>query len=803
MTDTIPAPAPEQTDDEPETGVVVVALPAATDPITAASSEQPGAHMTLVFLGDSTADAGTVGADALAAAVADWAAKIDGPITEGVAGRATLGTDQADVVLIDAASFAEIRNGMAAADSGAIGTVTGHVTQFPVWTPHVTLGYPDTPAAADYAGESVTFDRLALWYGDDYREFPLGAAADTPDATPEPKPLADPSPGDTSFALVDAPSAVPADEAPAAPADEDEDDIDEPVTVPFHGVAAPMGLESGDRRMFAEGSLSWRNLPLPLTYQFIGTDGHDQRVTVGRIDQLWVNDRNEVEFSGEFASPTLEPYVDKVIGGIIEGWIKGVSVDLDKASWQIPDVKDVFESEEEVLDAMFNKPVDVVTDGRISAICIVDIPAFQEAYIALGEAPCVDCAAEPTADVELPDDDTALAAAAFRQGLAALIDDDPELTAFARSVPSDPDTLASLDAVVAAAFAPGTHDGPGWITAPRATQRIRNYWVRGEGAAKIKWGVGGDFNRCRSQLAKYVQNPDWLAGLCANMHKEALGVWPGQEDGGALAASAGVMAPAYRLVEPEPEALVAAGVPVVPPREWFQNPNLDGPTPLTVTDDGRVFGHAAQWGVCHIGLPVCTTAPHSATGYAYFQVGLIRTTDGDVPVGHITMATGHAGLKLSAQATAAHYDNTSNVAADVAAGEDAYGIWVAGAARPNLDEQEIRELRAAVISGDWREIRGNLEMVAAHAVNTPGFPIPRTALAASGHQQTALIAAGIVQREDPQQKRLEASTALVNAVADAIEHRAAVRSRTAAARTIINQERISAARRIIDGVQLR
>jgi hypothetical protein len=50
------------------------------------------------------------------------------------------------------------------------------------------------------------------------------------------------------------------------------------------------------------------------------------------------------------------------------------------------------------------------------------------------------------------------------------------------------------------------------------TERIRRYWTKGKGAGKIRWGAPGDFNRCRTQLAKYVQNPDWLAGLCANMH---------------------------------------------------------------------------------------------------------------------------------------------------------------------------------------------------------------------------------------------------------------------------------------------
>ena len=56
-----------------------------------------------------------------------------------------------------------------------------------------------------------------------------------------------------------------------------------------------------------------------------------------------------------------------------------------------------------------------------------------------------------------------------------------------------------------------TEDGPGWLTHPIDTDRLRDYWVRGPGAAKINWGVPGDFNRCRSQVAKYIK-PQHLSG---------------------------------------------------------------------------------------------------------------------------------------------------------------------------------------------------------------------------------------------------------------------------------------------------
>jgi hypothetical protein len=59
-----------------------------------------------------------------------------------------------------------------------------------------------------------------------------------------------------------------------------------------------------------------------------------------------------------------------------------------------------------------------------------------------------------------------------------------------------------------------------------STARIKNYWAHGEGAAKINWGVPGDFDRCVAHLSKYV-SPGIVKGLCANLHHEATGAWPG------------------------------------------------------------------------------------------------------------------------------------------------------------------------------------------------------------------------------------------------------------------------------------
>lgn len=190
-------------------------------------------------------------------------------------------------------------------------------------------------------------------------------------------------------------------------------------------------------------------------------------------------------------------------------------------------------------------------------------------------------------------------------------------------------------------------------------------------------------------------------------------------------------------------AITASGekIPVAPPEEWFSDPGLDGPTPLTVTADGQVFGHIATWDTSHIGLPGNVKPPKSHSDYAFFRTGEVVTASGKtVPVGQLTLSGGHAPLSADASAAVKHYDDTASAVADLAAGEDRHGIWVAGAVRPDVTPGQIRALRASAPSGDWRPINGRLEMVALCQVNVPGFPVARSVVA--GGEIMALVAAG-------------------------------------------------------------
>lgn len=764
MTDVATAPVEqdETTDQEPRGGVVVVALPAESDPIHAASSEQPSAHMTLAFLGDISELSGkNVSIDDLAANVEQWAGKIDGPITEGVAGTAVLGGDKAQVVLIDASAFAQIVDGITHEKSehytsGApddeeledspIARAWSETEQFPVWTPHVTLGYPEAPPTGEFTGDSVTFDRLALWAGDDYREFPLGSA---PQETPAQDPIV------AAAVIADAPVDEVNDTPVDAEADDEDDDIDEMVEIPFHGVAAPVDRPTGDRRMFRSEGVTFDDRVI-LRYAEEDWGAHAGARRIGRVTDLWIED-GLIKYKGYFAAGLKD--VDTVIAGLADGTLGGVSVDVDDTTREATDISTIVVPQEASVDELnaalqqaMNPDVTVYATARIRGITVVDIPAFVEAYIALGDCDCPDEVAEHDEsdtgpEIEITDEDLD----GFAAELVQLSMDHNDVLDFVTQVTErTPVAVAPARAVIAAAFAPGTHDGPGWITNPVATSRIRRYWVSGKGAGKIRWGAPGDFNRCRSQLAKYVQNPDWLAGLCANMHKEALGVWPGQEGGGRRG---GLVASGAKPSRPSIVVVASGyGSDVLPPRAWFENPGLTEKTPLTITPEGRIFGHLATWDTCHIGQQgVCVTPPRSVTDYAYYHLGLAETDGGDVEVGHITMGTGHAGLRDSSRAAAAHYDNTGAVVADVSVGDDEIGIWFSGALR-DVTPSQRRELKAAKLSGDWRDFgHEELDLVAALAVNVAGYPVPRRAIAASGGRQSALVAAGIVleEREHP------------------------------------------------------
>lgn len=237
--------------------------------------------------------------------------------------------------------------------------------------------------------------------------------------------------------------------------------------------------------------------------------------------------------------------------------------------------------------------------------------------------------------------------------------------------------------------------------------------------------------------AKYT--PEQLKAIKSRIKKA------GEEYGIEFADDEAGMAAENLSLEDDAGTLLASVAPLEPPSAWFSNPGLTSPTPLTIDEDGHVFGHLAQWKVCHVGIGrSCVMAPKTRTNYQLFRVGTVRCEDGQtVPIGKITLGTGHANAHWGIVPSRQHYDNTGWAAAVVNVGEDRHGIWVNGSLTTTMTPERIAELRAASLSGDWREVNGNLELIAALAVNSPGFPIYRE----QNGRAFSLAAVGVIGQE--------------------------------------------------------
>lgn len=191
---------------------------------------------------------------------------------------------------------------------------------------------------------------------------------------------------------------------------------------------------------------------------------------------------------------------------------------------------------------------------------------------------------------------------------------------------------------------------------------------------------------------------------------------------------------------------ILAHAPAAPPDGFFQDPELQELQRwVTVTEDGRVMGHLAGFGECHIGMAGRCITPEALTagGFDYFRHGHVVTSSGQqIATGPIALRGGHASpdRSVSWRQAQAHYDDPACAVMDVAVGTDAYGVWFSGAIRPGATPEDIYAVRASGVSGDWRLIGGQLRLVGICSVNVPGFPKVRVAVASG--QIVALVAAG-------------------------------------------------------------
>lgn len=520
---------------------------------------------------------------------------------------------------------------------------------------------------------------------------------------------------DTGQPVTDTPDDVPADDTEDA-VDPDVEEVVDP-SEDFHSVLIVEGVWTGDGRYIEDGALTWRDLPLPLMALDRTTEAHLDARLVGNFTRLERLGR-EIHGYGTFIQSD-DPEVQRLQALVRAGDLRGISADLDAMEYDLI-VPASMLGEDTVEEVTTNDDGDgvvrmedyrmSVTSARIMGATVVPFPAFQEAFIE--STPVLVAALAVQTE-----------ATGYMQVFATYDDID-----FAPPEGAREEAARGLEwraeygrggTEVGVARARDISNGKN--LSPDTVNRMLSYFARhevdqqGEGwspdedgfpsAGRIAWALwGGDPGYAWARkIKRQMDSRDASGSILASGHP----------------------------IEP----------PVVPPAAWFTDPGLSGPTPLSVSDDGRVFGHLALWDTCHVAYSDrCVRPPRSSAGYAHYRTGEVLCDDGTrVPVGNITMNTGHAPMRANAAQTLAHYDDTGSAVADVVAGEDRFGIWLAGALRPGLSPETVRGLMASDVSGDWRSIGGGLELVAVLAVNVPGFPKLRV------HERDGLVASMISQ----------------------------------------------------------
>ena len=132
---------------------VIVALPTEAHRINKISSEKI-AHMTLLYLGELSADTDT----ANIAEYVQHAASMFHPFYAYVERRGVLGKDNADVLFFDKQELSHVEEFRATLlQNDQIKTAYDLADQYPSWTPHVTLGYPDAPARKPLEPDGYSF----------------------------------------------------------------------------------------------------------------------------------------------------------------------------------------------------------------------------------------------------------------------------------------------------------------------------------------------------------------------------------------------------------------------------------------------------------------------------------------------------------------------------------------------------------------------------------------------------------------------------------------------------------------------
>lgn len=545
---------------------------------------------------------------------------------------------------------------------------------------------------------------------------------------------------------------------------------------------------TGDGRSISLGALRWET-PIPLRWAPEDHGSHDGAMVVGTIDTITREDGGIIRGSGTFDDGSdigLEAARHAATGLTV-----GLSIDPDDFTMRITPPNEPEPDNDGSVTVSASDQLQTLIDARIRSATMVAIPALVEAKIEMvegfGEGD-TDEEEDVQAEEEPDEDDESVTASATLLDFAAI---KPHSTGVqSADTPWDASTMEKRTktdqepAYYTRIFAfqnPDT-DGSAKFHYRFPHHHVSEAGAPGEANVRAARAIIGILNGARGGTTISDDDKKSVYNHVAR-HMEDGGVEPpapkfaldddvsfSYEADNSLARIA-MKEALDEVFGPEPAFcgpcnLSASGAYVMDPvsKEFFTKEEFASLTPLSISDSGDISGHILGFNTCHTGIPNCTLAPRTNTDYAYFHVGATPLDDGTtIPTGVLTVGGGHADLKHGWRAAKAHYDDVTTAFADVVAWEDEHGIAVHGKVRDGLSDEILRQVFGAAPSGDWRRIGNNLELVGAHMVNQPGYPVARVA---SGFQQ-ALIASSEAPVSTPVTAQ---ETADAEAVAQRILH---------------------------------
>jgi 2'-5' RNA ligase len=567
------------------------------------------------------------------------------------------------------------------------------------------------------------------------------------------------------------------------------DDEGKELPTGFRGLLMPVNTRTGDGRemLLAEGAEpSVRPYPLALKAQKLSAAGHDNAGVVGIITRVWLEaDGVHGEGPLDLADPDARAWARQLRDGFA-GW---VSADLDDVDFEEvplgPDGEEVdiaaVNAEWEAFDRAVSEAIDKGEDPE--AIPVPEEPEIKTVLLRftkwklMGATLVADAAFEQARiepvfgeDFTPVDAEGALVAAAAEHSgaMIALVPSaedaarlavdgyEPEdvlhttLVFLGASADWSPEARDALEeALTGLSLDPQQADIWGHAAFnPAGDDPCAVYLVQGDGLVGAHEAALGVLEETAGLPSIPDQHETWVAHITAGY---GLAVSELSEVGTVRFDRLRLAFGDAEDVRDIPldtigESLVAGATPDFSSSD-FTIPEADELTAVTVDDDGRVFGHLADWSACHIGFADCINPPAGCNYDRYFHTGQVVTERGRVNVGRITLGTGHAPTRgISPRAAAEHYDNTGSVVAAVRVHDGALGPWMSGRLVPGVSKDKVDAMMLAGVSGDWRSPRRGMpkELFAALSVNVPGFPVPRAKATATEQGDLALVAAGFV-----------------------------------------------------------